>query len=136
KFRNVHRHERLEHKREKRGDHDGAGAELVNLDVRFRKPQIEGVVHHVFTAAVPPTLLPAASAAGAGGSFFSNGCRVSSTITSSSRCRFADGRTRTCWNGRPVLISVTMPTGKSRGKMRSIPLVTTCSPTFTVSSVG
>jgi len=50
-------------------------------------------------AAVPPTPLPEDSAAGAApaGSFFcSNGCSVSSTITSSSRCKFAAGRTRTC----------------------------------------
>src|SRR6266571_2738541 len=43
---------------------------------------------------------------------------------------------RICLNGLPGLISVTVPTGKSRGKIRSIPLVTTRSPRFTESSFG
>src|SRR5439155_7436076 len=111
-------------------------AKLMNLVVRFAA-DIECVVHRL-TAGGGADAIGAEGCALAGRSslLVSRGRSDGRTSTSSRRSRFADGLTRICLNGLPALISVTVPTGRSRGKMRSMPLVMTRSPRLTSSSFG
>src|SRR5437899_3038867 len=123
--------------REQRGDDNRTATKLVHLNVRFAQAQIKSVVHR----------LAAGEAWGAPGAedcasvfapsfLISKGCSDRRTITSSSRSRFAAGLIRICLNGLPGFISTIVPIGRSRGKMRSMPLVLTRSPGLTVSSFG
>src|SRR5208337_247080 len=137
----IHRKRRLQHQRQDGHSRDRARKKLVHLNVRVAAAQFKCVVHG-FTAAggavagvSAGTFVPGALCASA--SFWnSTGSCVNSTNTSSSRSSFAAGFTRICLNGLPVFTSTTVPTGTSRGKILSMPLVTIFSPTFTVSSVG
>src|SRR5260370_31901972 len=132
----MNRERCLDHQRQQRGDDDRARAKLVNFDVRFAA-DIKCAVHRFAAGG-------GFAAPGAGGraspvfsSFFiSRGRSDRRTSTSSRRSRFAAGLMRICLNGLPDLITVTVPTGRSRGKMRSMPLVMTRSPRLTVSSFG
>src|SRR6266849_3125756 len=126
----------LDDKRQQSGDDDRARAKLVNFDVRFAA-DIKRVVHRL-------TAGGGLAAPDAGGcpsaefsSFFiSKGRSDRRTSTSSRRSRLAAGLMRISLNVLPGLISATVPTGRSRGKMRSMPLVMTRSPRLTVSSFG
>src|SRR5579859_6551780 len=124
------------------GENNRPGPELVHLDVQLTAAKIEGLVHGFSGAPGEETEADGAPAEGvvelgAGESRFSSrGFIVNRTKTSSRRSRFAAGRTRICLNGFPGLISAIVPTGRSRGKIRSMPLVTTRSPEFTLSSLG
>src|SRR6266403_2494060 len=136
RLRKMNRKRRLDHQSQERGDDDGAGAKLVNFDVRFAA-DIKRVVHRF--AAGGGFAAPGACgcASPVFSSFFiSRGRSDRRTSTSSRRSRFAAGLTRICLNGLPDLISATVHTGRSRGKMRSMPLVMTRSPRLTSSSFG
>src|SRR5712692_2783549 len=131
----MNRERGLEYQRQQRGDDDRAGAKLVNFDVRFAA-DVKRVVHRL-AAGGRVTPGPAGCAVAGFSSFFiSRGRSDRRTSTSSRRSRLAAGLTRICLNGFPDLISATLPTGRSRGKMRSMPLVITRSPRLTVSSFG
>src|SRR5580658_1209620 len=139
-FRKIDRQKSLQHERKARRQNDRARAKLMNFNVQFAAANVEGVVHGLSGEA---GLVAAAEGAAAGevaefvsreSFFISNGFIVSSTNTSSRRSRFAAGRTRICLNVLPGLMSAIVPTGKSRGKMRSMPLVTMRSPGFTLLS--
>src|SRR5713226_7757719 len=120
---------RLNYQRHQRGDDNGAHAKLVNFDVRFAA-DIKRVIHRF--AAVGGF----AAAAGFCSFFISSGRSERRTRTSWRRSRLAAGLMRINLNGLPDLISATVPTGRSRGKMRSMPLVMTRSPELTVSALG
>src|SRR5262249_26998558 len=105
---------------------DRAGPKLVDLYVRFGAAEVECVIHHGATTAEGP--------ADTGSFFNSKGLSDSSTITSSSRSRLAAGLMRITLNGAADLTSAIVPIGRFRGKIRSIPLVRTVSPAFTLSS--
>src|ERR1700736_5203829 len=132
-LREIDGHGSLQEESDNGGGGDGAAAELVHLDVRFSDSQIVSIVHGFSVLATPSAVFLVTSAAAV--SFLSSkGCNDNKTITSSRRSRLAAGRNRISLNGFPALICVTVPTGRSRGKMRSMPLVTTLSPMFTTSS--
>src|SRR5215831_9154199 len=126
----------LNHQREQRSNGDRAGAELVHLDVGLAHAQVKGAVHGLTTCGGPGLAAKGSAGFAVGTSSPFRGFRVRRTSTSSSFSRFAAGLMRICLKGTPALISVMVPTGRSRGKMRSIPLVTTRSPTLTSSSFG
>src|SRR5258708_5171641 len=128
----MNRERGLDRQRHQRGDDDRARAKLVNFDVRFAT-DIKRAVHR-FAAAVPRAGGCASPALFS--SFISRGRSDKSTSTSSRRSRLAAGLMRISLKGLPGLISATVPTGRSRGKMRSMPLVMTRSPRSTVSSLG
>src|SRR5712692_6751013 len=149
---------RLNYQRHQRGDDNGAHAKLVNFDVRFAADIKRGESHievHKFRVGAKLVNFDVrfaadikrvvhrfaavggyAAAAGFCSFFISSGRSERRTRTSSRRSRFAAGLMRICLKGLPDLISATVPTGRSRGKMRSMPLVMTRSPRFTVSSFG
>src|SRR5580692_7853893 len=141
-FREIDGQKSLQHEGKGRGQDDRACPELVHLDVQFAAAYVVGVVHGFsgedgLVAAAEGAATGGDTEPGATGSCFnSSGFRVSSTKTSSRRSRLAAGFTRSCLKGLPDLISAMVPTGRSRGKMRSMPLVTTRSPEFTLSSLG
>src|SRR5262249_11137598 len=124
--------------------------EFMNLDVRFADTEVVGFVHGrlseglaAFAAAVGCGRDPTGAFSGAvelllggEGSFFrTTGSVVNRTMTSSSFSKLAEGFTRICVYCPPGLTCVMMPTGRSLGKMRSMPLVTTREPTATSSSL-
>src|SRR5579864_1238121 len=133
-LREIDRHECLQKENNNQRKQNRARTKLVYFNVRFRAANVEGIVHRVPTGDGAVETL--AGGSGLASFFNSNGCSVSRTITSSRRSRLAEGLTRICLNGLPGLISATVPTGRSRGKIRSMPLVTTRSPAFTVSSLA
>src|SRR5713226_8005241 len=132
----MNRERCLDHQRQQRGDDDRARAKLVNFDVRFAA-DVKRVVH-LLTAggALDAPGADGCPSAGFSSFFISRGRSDGRTSTSSRRSRLAAGLMRISLNGLPDLISVTVPTGRSRGKMRSMPLVMTRSPRLTVSSLG
>src|SRR5207302_5988046 len=135
-LRKLNRERSRDHQSQQRGDDEGAGAKLMNFDVRFAA-DIECVVHRLTAGGGADAVGADGWALGGRSSLFvSRGRSDGRTSTSSRRSRFADGLTRICLNGLPGLISATVPTGRSRGKMRSMPLVMTRSPRLTSSSFG
>src|ERR1051325_4831066 len=143
----------LSNQRENCSEENRSAAELVHFDVSLAAAQIESVVHcgfSLFFVAGPCTRFPGADFGGAslgwaveglaaavssGFFFITSGSVVSRTMTSSSFSIRADGRTRMYLKGgAPCFTSTIVPIGKSRGNMRSMPFVTTCSPSFTSSS--
>src|SRR5215469_1822676 len=141
--REIHRERSLQDQGRHGNHYNRAREKLVHLNVRPAGAQLVCVVHGFSAAAVFPDAGFCAAGADSGvpvcasASFLnSSGCCVSSTITSSSRSSFAAGRTRICLNGLPGFTSTTVPIGTSRGKILSIPLVTTCSPMATLSSAA
>src|SRR6266403_2321953 len=143
-LRDVHRQKRLQDQRKNHAEQNRPAVKFVDFYVRFADPQIESVVHGCFSADLLfvkretgcPDDEGAVAALPFGGApgFNASGSVVSNTITSSSFSMFAEGRTRICLNGEPGFTWLIVPTGKSLGKIRSMPLVTTRSPTFTSSS--
>src|SRR5271156_1933729 len=152
-------HESLQEKDDDQRDQNRTRTKLVNLNVRFRSAEFVGFVHWLaaetlglpVAARLAEDLLAGGFAASAGGAgdlvsapeaasgescFRMSGWSVVSTITSSKRSRFAAGCTRMTLKGLPGLMSTTVPTGKSRGKIRSSPLVTTRWPISTWSSLA
>src|SRR5260370_6618261 len=135
-LRKMNRKRCLDKQSQQRGDDDGARAKLVNFDVRFAA-DIKRVVHRF--AAGGGFAAPGACGCPSpvfSSFFISRGRSDRRTSTSSRRSRFAAGFMRICLNGLPDLISATVPTGSSRGKMRPMPLLITPPPSFTVSSFG
>src|SRR5258708_18250631 len=132
----MNRERGLDHQRQQCGDDDRPRAKLVNFDMRFAA-DIKRAVHRFAAAGGVAAPDAGGCASPVSSSFFiSSGRSDRRTSTSSSRSRLAAGFIRICLNGLPDLISATVPTGRSRGKMRSMPLVITRSPRLTVSSFG
>src|SRR5256884_535088 len=134
--RKMQREPGLNHQREQRGNGNRAGAELVHLDVGLAHAEVKGAVHGLATWGGAGFDATGAGGLASGASFPFSGCRVSRTSTSSSFSRFAAGLMRICLKLTPGWMAVMVPTGRSRGKMRSMPLVMTRSPTLTSSSFG
>src|SRR5882724_10756269 len=137
----INRKNTLQHQRKDRNSDHSAGEKFVDFDVRFATAEFKGVVHGFSGAGFPAAEVAEFPAAGcavcASASFLkvTTSC-VKSTITSSRRSSLAAGFTRICLKGLPCFTSSTVPMGMSRGKILSMPLVTTLSPALTVSSAA
>src|SRR5260370_19743163 len=132
----MNRKRGLDHQRQQRGGDDRARAKLVNFDVRFAADIKRAVRRRAAGGGLPAPAADGCAPAGCSSLLVSRGRSDSRTSTSSNLSRLAAGLMRICLNGLPGLISATVPTGRSRGKIRSMPLVMTRSPRLTASSFG
>src|SRR5712691_6909209 len=145
----VHRKEGLQDQRYHHCAGHDAAVVFVHLDMRLGPETDFSGIHslvlccsnrdqRVLAGALAAAGGPVAGAGLASASFFtSTSCRVSSTSTSSRRSRCAAGFTRMRmkgdrWSG---VASMTVPSGRSLGKMRSCPEVSSVSLAATFSSL-
>src|SRR5205823_11288072 len=102
------------HPHSQHADDNRPAAELVHLDVGLAHAEVKGAVHGLAAGVEFDAAGTAGFTATASGSF--RGWSVRRTSTSSSFSRFAAGLMRICLKELPGLISVMVPTGRSRGK--------------------